>query len=63
MVANNVLVTEYKVFEVIIGESALCRTKPPEYAKCFRQFRDTHGVQDNKDISDFFLNAWNSHGL
>ena len=59
MAANNVLVTEYQVFEVIVGESALCRTKPPEYAKCFRQFRDTQGVQDNKDISDFFLNAWN----
>lgn len=59
MAGNNVLTTEYQVFEAIISQAALCRTKPPEYAKCFRQFRETHGFHENKEISGFFLNAWN----
>ena len=59
MAANTVLTTEYQVFETIIGQADLCKTKKPEYAKCFRQFKEDYGFEENKEISDFFLKAWN----
>ena len=60
--ADNIFwITEYQLFEAIIHQADLCKTKAPEYAECERQLIEEHGLKENKELKGFFKAAWSHY--
>ena len=51
-------VTEHQVFEIIINQAGLCKTKPPEYTACEKEFREQYHVKDNIECAAFLKATW-----
>ena len=55
---DTVLITEYQVFETIINQAGLCKTKAPDYITCENEFRNKNGLKNNEELSNFFKASW-----
>lgn len=52
------LITEHQIFETIISQAGLCKTKAPDYTTWEKEFRSEYGLKNNQDLSNFFKVLW-----
>ena len=55
---ETVHLAEYHVFKSIIDISKLCKTKPPEYSKCYSKFVEDNSLVPNAETRYLFCTVY-----